>query len=184
MRGVVEAWLPAHESCFLDSKGLPAPLWRVRYTTAGSLEGELEDLEVGGCCSQEPYISGTQMNALFVFDLPLSLPLILAMSKKILSSFIIIFFEICKIRQDLLISPTNLNDIPSVICITLCVPFFRRSTNCSAAYLPTQHLRPLTVACCLPLLRAVQQQQQQQETTTTITTATAKLSATRQRLSS
>ena len=53
---MVEAWLPAHESCFLDARGQPAPLWRVRYTTAGSLEGELEDLEVGRCFCRNNYI--------------------------------------------------------------------------------------------------------------------------------
>lgn len=46
---MVEAWLPAHESAFKDANGQPAPLWRVRYTTAGALDGELEDLEVRVC---------------------------------------------------------------------------------------------------------------------------------------
>lgn len=30
VRGVVEAWLPADSSDFLDVEGCPAPLWRVR----------------------------------------------------------------------------------------------------------------------------------------------------------
>jgi len=47
VRGVVEAWLPAADSGFLDDKGLPAPLWRLRYTSSGPLEGQLEDLEEG-----------------------------------------------------------------------------------------------------------------------------------------
>ena len=45
VRGVVEAWLPADASGFVDASGAAAPLWRVRYTSSGPLEGELEDLE-------------------------------------------------------------------------------------------------------------------------------------------
>jgi hypothetical protein len=44
VRGVVESWLPATTSDFKDSQGVPAPLWRVRYSTR-PLEGVLEDLE-------------------------------------------------------------------------------------------------------------------------------------------
>lgn len=64
VRGVVESWLPPHESGFMDARGRPAALWRVRYTSSGTygdqsdfnkynesililgpLDGELEDLE-------------------------------------------------------------------------------------------------------------------------------------------
>ena len=48
-------WLDAHESEFLDSKGQPAALWRVKYLT-GVLAGDEEDLEEAEVCVMQMHL--------------------------------------------------------------------------------------------------------------------------------